>query len=190
MRPILLVVSILLASCAGNRQVWTPTSRVSAVSCRAPGDSGAVPWRLVSTPTLTFCVPPSWRTRDGRTWEGDGGTITLGFGSPPPRRMIQGTVVVQVPVPSGGGMPSQEAIAAAAAAQGVALPDCHSDRRNERIGGQFAALYDTECNGKHRTGAQFDAAGVYLQGEADFSTTAFLQLAVYRTIRFVGQTAP
>ena len=186
MRLVLFLPSLVLLGCASSPPMWTPAERLSAASCNAAGDSAAAPWRLVPTPTFTFCVPPNWRTDDGRTWAGDGGTITWGVGTPPARPVVQGDIVVVVPVPPGGGMPSQEAIREAAGSQ---LPDCRSDRREERIGGQFASVSDAGCNGRHHTEARFDA-GVYLEGDTDLDATAALQMNVYRTVRFTSQGAP
>jgi len=186
MRRLLLGLFCLLSGCASGPRMWTPVQRPSAASCAAPGAPTDAPWQLVSAPGFTFCVPSDWRTSDGRTWHGAGGSVTWGLGTPP--RRVGPPMIVEMRVPPGGGMPSPAAIQAAAAAQGA--PQCSTYRRSEKVGGQVAELYDTECNGEHHTGARWESAGVYLQGEGGMDGTASVQLQVYRTVRFVPQSGP
>jgi len=187
MRRLGLALLGALQGCASVPLIWTPAQRPSAASCAAPGAPTNAPWQLVSAPGFTFCVPPDWRTSDGRTWQGGGGSVTWGLGTPPPRQVVR-PVTVLVRAPAGGGMPTQGAIRAAAAAQGI--PQCSTNRRSQPVGGQTAELYDTDCDGEHHTGAWWGSLGVYLQGEGGTDGTASLQLQVYRTVRFVPQSGP
>jgi hypothetical protein len=179
MRQRVLIGLLLIQACASGPPAWTPAARLSPASCTAPGVPAAEPWQLVAGDGFTFCVPADWHTSDGRTWRGGGGSITWGTGAPPPGPVISGEVVTRVPV---GQMPSQGSLQAAAEAQVRAR--CSVNRFTERVGGLPAALHDTECDGRHFTGARWETPGVYLQGEAGDAWTASLQLLVYRTVRF------
>ena len=180
MRGYALALLGIVGGCASGPRMWTPAGRLSAATCAAPGAPSGAPWQLVTAQGFTFCVPPDWRTADGRRWQGADGSVQWGLGTPPRRALDSGTVAVRVPM--GGGMPSPADIRAAAAAQGIA--QCNTERRVEQIGGQTAALYDAECDGQHHTGAQWETLGIYLQGEAGGAFAATLQLQIYRTVRF------
>ncbi len=66
---------------------------------------------------------------------------------------------------------------------------CSAKRRSEAIDGQSARIFDTDCSGGHHTGASWSELAIYLRGEAEDARSASLQWQVYRTVRFVSQSA-
>jgi hypothetical protein len=96
--------------------------------------------------------------------------------------VITGEVIVEMPVEQARSMAVGPEVQAAAEAQ--VHRRCSADRSTERIGGYVAILHDTECDGKHFTGARWAAFQTYLQGEAEGPGSASLQLMIYRTVRF------
>ena len=177
-----ILLLVLVAACASAPPIWTPAARTSPASCSAPGGPVSPEWQLVTGDGFTFCVPPDWRTTDGRTWHGTGGSsVTWGAGAMPRREVVSGVVTMRVP--AGGAPPSRAAVEAAAQAQ--LGQQCTTDRHAESVGGQPARLVDFSCQGQHNTSIQWTGAALYFEGETGDAREASLQLQVYRTVRFL-----
>lgn len=187
MNAIRLLPLLLLAACAsGGRQGATdaPVAETAAEPCNVAVEATrGAPWRLVRGEGFTFCVPATWRARarptsagvDARIWWGGQGSVTWGTGTYRPQRR---TVTVATAVP-------------ASAAGGTGMPPAplagESRRSAETIGGYVADVWSNRFEGTHYTGAVWTMpARVHITGEAKSSVEADLQLAVYRTVRFVA----
>ncbi len=180
------VIAVLsLPACASAPPMWTPAARTTAASCAAPAPSAAASWQLVAARGFTFCVPTDWEATGARSWRTAGGTMHWGTGTPARHPVVSG--VIEMRVPAGGPPPSSAELEDAARAQ--VAQRCSNRRFSESVGGRPAALFDTECDGVHYTGSQWTAPAVYFQGEAENDATAVVELQVYRSARFVADSA-
>jgi hypothetical protein len=187
-RPLSLLPLLLLAACAsGNRQgaADAAVAETAAEPCNVAVEAArGAPWRLVRGEGFTFCVPTTWRAGARRTsagvdahiWRGGQGSITWGTGTyQPQRRTVTVTTVVPASAVGGAGMPP-------------APPAGASRRSAETIGGYVADVWSNQFEGTHYTGAVWTVpARVHITGESKSRVDADLQLAVYRTVRFVAQ---
>jgi len=192
MRIATLTAFVVLQACASRPPDWTPAARLDPNSCAAPSATAGKPWQLVSAEGYTVCVPADWRTNDGHTWQGGGGSITWGTGTPVPWPNVTGEMSVT-------GSVTQVTPGGQVLSQGTMPPDVQysqgghaecSDRHSlETVGGVRADLYHV-CFGRHFTGAWWLTLGVFVSGEAMDARTADLQLQVYRSVRFGTAARP
>jgi hypothetical protein len=138
---------------------------------------------MVQADGFTFCVPASWSTGGRRTaqgsdpkiWRMGANTITWGTGEFRPQRV--GTATVRVGVAAGESPQLQD----------LAIPGT-TRRFVEVIGGRSAEMWDNQFEGKSYTGVILEEPiRIHISGEAQDRSTAALQLAIYRTIRFAAR---
>jgi hypothetical protein len=169
-----LLTGALFAGC-----LLAPTARAQETPAEEPCPIAVTgtsedEWRLVRADGFTFCVPSSWRPSgragsDGtspRTWSRGRSSITWGTGEGERSRAI-------VPAPrreSSDQPPSPPRM----------------ERSREEIGGRTADVWEGEFQGEYFTGASWTNPQVFIIGETRNSSTAKLQLAIYRTVRFTG----
>jgi len=159
----------LLQACAGLPKVWSPDSRINSASCVVPGAPASDPWQLVTAPGFTFCVPASWRPNGEHSWVAGADSIVWGVGQPP-MRMVPGVVL--------GDAVTQPYILGRVAV-------CHERDYVGRVDRSRAGMQDFRCPDRHYTFAQFMDPPVHLEGQAQSARAAAVELAIYRTVRFI-----
>jgi len=165
------IVALLFAQgCASSPRVWSPDSRTNPASCVVPAAPDSVPWQLVVRTRFTFCVPPDWRLSSDSAWSPAGGSITWGTGQGP----IWGVPGVILP----------DAFVQPRILGVVAV--CHERTSVGTVEGNRTFMLDVRCADTHYTFARFSDPAVYFLGHAQGARMASLELAIYRTVRFVG----
>lgn len=165
----LTLLLLLTVACAGpSAQVTTnPSAAVSAdeqsVACRVPVPSGEA-WRQVRAEGFTFCVPRSWRVRDGRATY-TGGSVQWRQGTYSRVPFTVGRVESGRPPP--------------------AMAGSRAEQFTETIDDRSAQLWLLSSRGTISTGASWSDPAMYFTGEARDEAMAAEHFAVYRTVRFV-----
>ena len=175
--PAILAV-LVLHGCATASRNWAPVARPSAATCTTPDAPASTPWRLVTTPLFTYCVPAAWQSSDGRTWRLGGavlGWCTSATLTQCPDVTHEVTMEVNVVTPGQLPGPPQ------ATQFGTG---CSGQRSADSVGGVWAQLGDWRCQGHHVTEARWVSFALMFVGETDDAATAQLELQIYRTVRF------
>jgi hypothetical protein len=184
MKSARLLLPLLLSACASG---GTQQSAIAAAASQSMTEcnvqviaSTESPWRLVQADGFTFCVPANWspggrrsaQGHDARVWRSGASSITWGTGEFRPQRTGTATVTVAVPA---GESPHPSMV----------TPPGTVRRFVEVIGGRSAEMWDNQFGSSFYTGVILEEPRrVHISGEAQDRTTAALQLAVYRTVRF------
>jgi hypothetical protein len=186
MKTARLLLPLLLSACASGGPQQSSTalaSSESGVECNVPVVTATeASWRLVQADGFTFCVPASWspagrrsaQGHDPKIWRAGANTITWGTGEFRPRRVGSATVRVSV---AAGESPQLSDLAVPGTVRRFA----------DVIGGRSAEIWDNQFEGKSYTGVILEEPRrMHISGEAEDRSTAALQLAIYRTIRFAA----
>jgi hypothetical protein len=169
-----LVISLMISSeaCHRGAQSSTPSLLANGIApinaCRiAVEGSDVSTWREVLTSDFTLCVPPDWVVNEGDARRGSS-EIEWGRGALPDKVIGLSPVFL-----SPGGAPAPR------------LPDGDLRRFSEDIGGYRAQLFRNRFGTKYYTGISWEAPAVWLTGEATSLRSADVQIAIYRTVRFI-----
>ena len=172
----LIGIAAMAGACARAAQTSAPATVDQPLSplaeCHATvRDMDVSTWRAVSAETFTFCVPPDWRG-SGRSWRRGSGEISWGTGTHPREQVA--TVIATVPASDRATLSSGP------------LPDSDVRPFSEEIGGRRAEMWRNRIGQDYHTGADWEAMRIWMVGKARDATTADLQLAIFRTVRFQG----
>ena len=139
------------------------------VPCAVPVPEGTGAWKQVDATSVTFCVPAGWRVRGMRASYG-GGSLRWQHSAPPPQtRQAAGPQSISGRSGGSGGA------------------SVRTQRQPEMIGGRQSEIWWQEGVGRLQTGVSFSQSPLFsITGEAAGDEQVKLQLAVYRTVRFVG----
>lgn len=138
------------------------------VPCTVPVPENTGEWKQVNAVSVTFCVPAAWRVRGTRA-SYSGGSIRW-QNSPPPVTTRQSTG----PQSIGGGSSANST-------------PVRTERLPEMIGGRQAEVWRQMGVGRLQTGVSFAQAPQFsIIGEAAGDEHVVLQMAVFRTVRFVN----
>ncbi len=184
MKRSVLALVLLLAACkrgsapAGAEPAVEAAAGQSAAQaatqpCNVVLPEGSGQWKLIEGVGFTMCVPAEWRVANTRATYAGG---TIRWQNSQARLPFTVTSVRGAPsATSMGGNTSSTASTNVGRRQGV----------SEMIGGQMASIWSEEGNGRVGTGVSFRDPPLSITGEASGKQNVQLQLAVYRTIRFV-----
>jgi hypothetical protein len=140
------------------------------VPCTVPVPADSGEWKQISASSVTFCVPAAWRVRGTRA-SYSGGSIRW-QNSAPPVMTRQSTGPTSI---SGGGGTSANST------------PLRTERFPETIGGRQADVWRQTGVGRLQTGVSFAQAPLFsIIGEAAGDEQVAVQLAVFRTVRFVS----
>ena len=163
----LLSVVVFSAACHGRPGESIASTTVAAKApCRTTVEGIDVStWREVVATDFTFCVPAEWRVR-GRDARYGSATLKWGPGAPPRETLGKSTGPVPGPTVSASSF----------------------DRRNfsEEIGGQLAQLLRGRYgDDRYYSSAAWATPAVWLTGTSRTARDTDLQIAIYRTVRFI-----
>lgn len=140
---------------------------VADSACTVPVPEGSGEWKQITTQHVTFCVPASWRVRGTRA-SYSGGSVRW-----------QNTAS-QVMTRQSSGPQSISGRTSASSSQ------VRTERLPETIGGRQAEVWRQMGVGRLQTGVSFSQSPQFsITGEASGEEQVLLQLAVYRTVRFI-----
>ncbi|NUQ21313.1 MAG: hypothetical protein HOQ09_10175 [Gemmatimonadaceae bacterium] len=147
-------------------------SPAAVVACAVPvHEADSVTWREVPAEGFAFCVPGAWRPSGARGWRGEAGSVTWDLGEYRSREIGASLGMARVPAISVN--PPRPPV---------------SHRTTETIGGATATLWDTEFQGAHYTGANWEQPTIHFEGRAGGPRNAERQWAIYRTVHFSTPT--
>ncbi len=156
---------------AGDSSANAPAAAPAADACPVTVPANTGEWKRVEGTGITFCVPRDWRVANTRATY-PGGTVRWQYS------LRRGEAFVI------GGSRGPGTIAnTGSGSAGTAIARRVSN--DEVIGGEMGNIWFEEGNGRVATGVTFTEARVSFTGEASGKQNVDLQLAVYRTIRFV-----
>jgi len=138
------------------------------VPCTVPVPENTGEWKQISASSVTFCVPSAWRVRGTRA-SYSGGSIRWQNSAPPVMtRQSSGPQSI-----GGGGSANSTPV--------------RTERLPETIGGRQAEVWRQMGVGRLATGVSFPQAPLFsIIGEAAGDEQVTVQLAVFRTVRFVS----
>lgn len=179
-----LVVSVSAAACGGGAPPATTPSTAGTAAvqssdqdwepCPVPVPPNTGDWKLVEITNITFCVPSGWQVSATQA-RATGNRLSWG----------STTQRVQVVV---SGMPPGQMSGSSIANAGASSAGTTMARRiteNVMVGGQMGAMWYEEGTGRVATGISFTRPTFSMAGEASGKANVDLQLAIYRTIRFI-----
>ena len=178
-----LVVSVSIAGCSGAPAATTPsTAGTAAVQtsdqawepCPVSVPPNTGDWKLVEITNITFCVPSAWQVSATQA-RATGNRLT--WGTSQQRGQVR---VVGVPA---GQMSGSSIANAGASSAGTTM--ARRITENVMVGGQMGAMWYEEGTGRVATGISFTRPTFSMAGEASGKANVELQLAIYRTIRFI-----
>lgn len=138
------------------------------VPCTVPVPENSGEWKQVTATSVTFCVPASWRVRGTRA-SYSGGSIRW------QNTASQGTARQASGPQSIGGRSNANS------------SPVRSESNPEMIGGRQATVMRQMGVGRLQTSISFAQAPQFsITGEASGEEQVLLQLAVFRTVRFVS----
>lgn len=160
-----LLVASVCGACASAPSPPNAAGGASAAAtpCALTLPEVTEPWQQIDAPTLTFCLPPSWRQVNARTWRGQG-TMTLNVGDPQrvPFRIGRVTAAGSEPI----------------------TPSFPSRRFTETIGGRAAEILVFGGTRGYTVYVSWTAPQVQMTGQAASSGLVDLHLSIARTVRF------
>ena len=151
-----------------------PAAIADSTACTRPVPPNTGEWKMVEVTNVTFCVPADWRVSANQA-RARGNTIRWGNAA---------VARQQVTVSGGPGGMSRTSIAnSGGSSAGTTM--ARRITENEVIGGQMANIWYEEGTGRVATGVSFTERPFAITGEASGRANVDLQLAVYRTVRFI-----
>lgn len=193
----LLIAGVSLSTGCGQSPP-TPIAPV-AVRCVVPSvGSPAHPWREVTTPGFTFCVPPEWRPVDGRpvvsaqAWSVGHDTVALWPAPAPARGLLPPEYAglnladLRTSIIPHALAPENRPLGERA----TRLPSCFTIGEVDTLQGRRVELGRTFCGLRYHTMAFWPAENVRFAGTASSVAAARVQWMMYRTVRFAEGPPP
>jgi hypothetical protein len=141
---------------------------VADVPCTVPVPENTGDWKQITATNVTFCIPAAWRVRGMRASYGGGSIRWQNTAPPVMTRQATGPQSI-----AGSGTSANSS-------------PVRTERLPETIGGRQAEVWRQMGVGRLQTGVSFaQSPQFFMTGEASGDENVNLQLAVFRTVRFI-----